>query len=142
MLTRRTWILLPVFVFCVLVISCGESESPAPAEDGGEPETFGLSDDEIVVDAGDEFLIEIRENPSVGDAWQLTQDPDPAVIEYVDEEFVSDDPEATGAGGETTLTFRATGSGSTKLELGNCYRCSDDQEEYTDTHTFDVTVEG
>ncbi|MBV6507348.1 MAG: hypothetical protein JJLCMIEE_00392 [Acidimicrobiales bacterium] len=133
--------LLPPLVIPLVLVGCGDSESPAPADNGDEPKSYGLSDDEIVVGNGDEFLIEIRENPSVGDAWQLIEDPDRAVVEFVDEEFVSDDPEATGAGGETTFTFRATGSGSTTLEMGNCYRCADDQEKYTDTHTFDVTVE-
>lgn len=57
---------------------------------GSEMHTFSESASEIRVEAGESFRIEIAGNPSVGDEWIVTGEPDPAVAELVDSGFDSD----------------------------------------------------
>jgi predicted secreted protein len=77
------------------------------------------------VEVGDELVIEVAENPSVGDAWEVTTPPDGSVARLVGDTYEADeaDPEMTGVGGTRSFTLEAVGAGETVVVVHNCYRC-------------------
>lgn len=77
------------------------------------------------VDVGDELVIEVAENPSVGDAWEVSTPPDGSVARLVGDAYEADeaDPEMTGVGGTRSFTLEAVGAGETEMVVHNCYRC-------------------
>lgn len=105
-------------------------------------------EDTAEVSVGGEVVIEVPENPSVGDNWQVDTAPDSAVARIVDDEFESDDPSGTrdGAGGVQRFTVEAIGEGETTIVLHNCYRCDadgntpPDEEEFAVDETFVISV--
>jgi predicted secreted protein len=99
----------------MLMASCGDGTA-----------TVSLSADGVTeAEVGDELVIELAENPSVGDAWQVTTPPDGSVARLVGDTYEADeaDPEMTGVGGTRSFTLEAIGSGETVLVVHNCYRC-------------------
>lgn len=74
---------------------------------------------------GEELVIEVAENPSVGDAWEISIPPDESVARVIGDTYVADevDREMTGVGGTRSFTFEAVGAGETQVVVHNCYRC-------------------
>ncbi len=87
---------------------------------GGDSGTERFEDpSSIEVDSGTEFEVALVSNPTTGYEWKLAKDPDPSIAEYVGSEYEPDpgNEDLVGGGGTQTLTFRATGAGTTTLEL-------------------------
>jgi predicted secreted protein len=105
-----------------------ETTEPADDDAGGEEAILDLEQTDVQVAVGDTVVVELEENASVGDDWELETEPDGAVLELVAESFDSDDPEADGAGGTVRFEFEAVGDGGTELTFANCYRCTSDGE--------------
>lgn len=62
-------------------------------------------------------------NSSIGDSWQLTAPPDPAVLADHGEHLDSDCAEGmVGCGGTLSWRFAAAGPGRTTIEFTYCYR--------------------
>ena len=97
-------------------------------------------------EVGEELVIRLSAEPGLGDAWQVAEPPDPAVVQVVDESSETDDPEVAGGLWEDVFTLEAVGEGRTTVVMHNCFRCDDEgntppeyAEEAVDiTYTFEV----
>lgn len=121
-----------------------EAEEPDDAdgvEDSDTPDELALTaDDEggtFAIQAGGTITVALEANPSTGHNWEM-DDPDPeaSLLEQAaDPSFESDDPEAVGAGGIMTYTFRAVDAGEMTLRM--VYIPPDGSEP---TKSFEVTL--
>jgi predicted secreted protein len=107
-----------------LWVFAGAPVMAACSSDGVTPVVFspaGVTEAEV----GDELVIEVAENPSVGDAWEVTTPPDGSVARLVGDAYEADegDSEATGVGGTRLRTVEAVGAGETAVVVHKCYRC-------------------
>lgn len=72
---------------------------------------------EITLEVGSQLVITLPGNPSTGYNWEV-KTIDAAIVGQVGEpQFVSDNTELVGAGGQLSLTFEALKAGSTTIEL-------------------------
>lgn len=110
---RMRWLLACVLALGA-VTGCSDDSGPAAVLEPGRT---------VAVDVGDEMIIEVPENASIGDDWRVSAPPDPAIARIVDEAYHADDPDATGSGGVRVYTLQAIGPGTTTVVLHNCYRC-------------------
>ena len=159
---RRSWArcgpLLGSFLLLVLIPAlvsspgCG-SDTPADTgsisstvttEESAAPESLQLTREDgggsFEILAGGTISIDLRANPSTGYFWEL-DDPDPeaSLLEQVREPtFESDNPDAMGAGGILTFTFRAVDRGEMIIKL--VYLAPEVGEAPTDTFQIDLTV--
>jgi inhibitor of cysteine peptidase len=100
------------------------------ADDGGSFE----------IQAGGTIELSLQANPSTGFAWEM-DDPDPeaSLLEQVGEPvFISDDPDAAGAGGIVTYTFRAVDRG--KMAVRMVYYPPDPTMDAATSFQVDLTV--
>jgi predicted secreted protein len=90
------------------------------------PGTLRLGEDRsgstIQAEPGQEIVVALDANSSVGYTWDLTTDPDEAVVRFVDETFEEDNPGAAGGGGMVRFRFEAVGPGTTELVISRDYR--------------------
>ena len=64
----------------------------------------------------DEIHLMLAETPSTGDVWQMANVASP-VLELVDDQFETGDPDVVGAPGVRHVAFRVSGTGSTRIRL-------------------------
>ena len=88
---------------------------------GCKPKAVQLTDadnnKEIPLEVGSQLVITLPGNPSTGYSWEV-KSMDAAILGVVGEpQFVSDNTNLVGAGGQLSLTFEALKAGSTTLEL-------------------------
>jgi len=110
-----------------------------PKEYDGENQS-----DPIEVEAGLEFAIVLKSNPTTGYSWQLAEPLDEDIVELVSSEFEKKTPEAgeeeiVGAPGEEVWTFEAIGEGNTEIEL-EYVRPWETDTPPEETKTFEVEV--
>ena len=100
----------------VLLGGCG-------GDDGAGVRTFDDPRAGIEVEAGQEFRIELRENPATGYLWRFAARPGAAVARYLGSDFQLEEggEERAGAGGTRTLRFRAVAAGQTEMVLRNVF---------------------
>ena len=118
---RRLAALLLATAALVFAAGCGEDD----AEEGldGDPAVKTKSFDDpkelISVAANSSFEIVLDSNPSTGYSWKFVGAPGDKIIDYIGTEYLPDKTKAgvAGAGGEDTLTFRATGAGKATIKL-------------------------
>jgi inhibitor of cysteine peptidase len=120
-----------------------QSTEPTPGETAA-PDSLQLTQEDdggsFDIQAGGTIGVALEANPSTGYAWEL-DDPDPeaSLIEQVGEPvFKSDDPEAVGAGGVLTFTFRAVDKGEMVIKL--VYLAPGVDEAPTKTFQIDLIV--
>lgn len=90
---------------------------------------------------GEALVVDFGEiNPSVGDAWVITREPDPAVLESGDERtrYLGEDGEA-GAPSEVSFRFAPVGIGTTVIEFEYQFRGSV-PEDLDDRKSAEITV--
>jgi inhibitor of cysteine peptidase len=92
-----------------LVAGCGD--------DGAK--TFRDPDGTLTVTAGEDFRVELEENPSTGYAWRFVQRPDPAVARLAGSSYEPEEGAGNraGAGGTRTFRFHAEAPGRTTMSL-------------------------
>ena len=134
---RCRWVaLLGVVASSLLAASCGGGGSAIDVTSGRVTRA----------EVGDELVIRLSAEPGLGDAWQVAEPPDPAVVRVVDESSETDDPEVAGGLWEDVFTLEAVGEGRTTVVMHNCFRCDDEgntpteyAEEAVDiTYTIEV----
>jgi predicted secreted protein len=124
--------LVPILlVLLLLAAACGDDSGGDDPED--QPDTTEAADEpaavltaeerDVQVEVGDTVLLELEENQSVGDLWEIAEEPDAAVLELVDDSYEIDDPETDGGGGTARFVFEAVGDGGTTFVMHNCFRC-------------------
>jgi predicted secreted protein len=143
---RRTPLLLaPVLL---LAGACGDDDvsiDDLEDEDRTADVVLDPSTTRAEVDVGDVVRIEVPENASVGDDWDISDPPSLQVVQVVGETYEPDDPEATGSGGTRIFALGAMGQGETEVTLRNCYRCDASGrpaggESFAETLRFEITV--
>jgi inhibitor of cysteine peptidase len=154
-LTRSGSILFVALVLCLaLATGCGGSDSPADtnpsastdttAGESTAPDSLRLAQEDdggsFEIQAGGTIELSLEANPSTGYAWEMDDaDPEASLIEQIGEPtFVSDNPDAMGAGGIITFTFRAVDRGEMVIRL--VYLSSGVADAPTETFQIDLTV--
>jgi predicted secreted protein len=137
-MTRQRWIALVVLVaigvgllVSVALVPWGDN---TPATDA--PAVYHQGDT-ISVAGGDEFVIALAANPSTGYSWTAGKNPD---VAYVSSRQVAGGSQP-GAPGTQELTFRATATGTSTLELAYA-RSFEPGVPPAKTAKFPVTVTG
>jgi inhibitor of cysteine peptidase len=122
----------------------GADQTGSTAEGTTVPASLTLSETDdggsFEIQAGGTIELSLQANPSTGFAWEM-DDPDPeaSLLEQVgDPVFISDNPDAAGAGGTVTYTFRAVDRGEMVVRM--VYYPPDPTMDPTDSFQIDLTV--
>lgn len=111
--------------------------------DGGSASVTVVGPGDVTLRVDGELTVALAANPTTGYTWEVSGAPDPAVLEQVGEpvyEATPTDTMVVGSGGVMTFQFRATGPGTTTVEL--VYRRPwEEGVEPVDTVIIDVTVD-
>jgi inhibitor of cysteine peptidase len=108
-----------------LLAACG-STSAAPKVEvscdtfGAQPTPFTYTADPIELAPGDTLTLSLCSNPTTGYSWADEVTFDDAVLSLTGrsfEEGADTDPPVVGGPGREALTFEATGSGTTTIEM-------------------------
>jgi hypothetical protein len=108
----------------------------APAE-----KTVSYTSSSVTLAPGEALVVDFGEiNPSVGDAWVVTQEPDPAVLGEGEERshYLGEDGQ-TGAPSEVSYRFEPEGKGTTVIKFEYQFRGSV-PEDAEDQKTAEITV--
>ncbi|WKZ37060.1 MAG: protease inhibitor I42 family protein [Anaerolineales bacterium] len=106
----------------------------------GGSDIFKISDPAKQLEAasGNEFKIIIAANVTTGYHWELVEELDESIVEFVSREYRPDQPITTGSGGVDVWTFKAVSAGETTITLG--YYPPSSGEEPEQTAVFSLTV--
>ncbi len=105
--------LLPLVVMAALLSACTHL-----ARKNG-PLTLGPADSgkTVTLVVGQVVTVRLASNPSTGYRWQTATEPDPQYLIVVDSGYDRPAENAPGASGQAWWKLRATGAGSTSIEL-------------------------
>jgi inhibitor of cysteine peptidase len=122
----------------------GDDQTGSTAEATTVPTSLTLTESDdggsFQIQAGGTIELSLQANPSTGFTWEM-DDPDPeaSLLEQVGEPvFISDDPDAAGAGGILTYTFRAVDRGEMVVRM--VYYPPDPTMDPTTSFQVDLTV--
>jgi len=110
--------------------------------------SFGRNDRTIRIDRTRTFLINLREDPGVGDAWTVRRRPDEALVRLVGDtgSFAQRNP-PPGSSGVRSYELQARDRrGRTTFVVKNCFRASGDcrvaanEEQFAEELTFTIIV--
>ena len=139
---RRSLVLVlgaSAFAGALALTGCSGADDPPPVT---VPYTAGTA----TIGVGETLVVDFGEiNPSIGDAWDLTQAPDEAVLSQGDVETTELNPGADGSGIELAYTFVGESAGTTTIGFTYSYRGDvGDENGRTDdpSPTIEVTVVG
>ena len=124
-----SYLLIPVVLATVLVGGCGGADVTVDETDNGSS---------IDLEVGQTLEVSLEENPSTGFAWNVTEEPDAAVIAPVEDDFDISDPYSDGAGGTRSLLFEAVAPGETEMLLD--YYFQTESDDVYETFSLTVTV--
>ena len=122
------------------------AESPAQANVTPRPDRptpsaaeLEVTDPEKTIEAvaGDEFTITLRTNPASGYHWELAEELNSNIVEYVWKDFVPTQPDLPNSSGKDVWRFKAVAPGETKIVLGYYMGMTEDSAEML---TFTVVV--
>lgn len=141
---RRVAPLLLAVAALVLAAGCGDDDADETLDGDPAVKTKSFDDprEPISVVANSSFEIVLDSNPSTGYSWKFAGAPGDRIIDYVGTEYLPDKTQAgvAGAGGEDTLTFRATGAGKATIKLE--YVGPGRDPEVGERRSIPVTVSG
>ncbi len=122
----------PVFllVASIALAACGNELSRLQISDPATP---------LEVTAGNEFTIVLESNPSTGYHWELVEELNSGVVQFVSRDYKGDEPAMPGSGGLEVWTFKALSTGEAQILLGY-YPPSNEPTDPQQTVTFTVTV--
>ncbi len=122
----------------------GDDQTGSTAEGTTVPGSLTLTEADdggsFEIQAGGTIELSLQANPSTGFAWEM-DDPDPeaSLLEQVGEPvFISDVPDAAGAAGTVTYTFRAVDRG--KMVVRMVYYPPDPTADPTTSFQVDLAV--
>jgi predicted secreted protein len=145
---RKQFFFLLLAVLCLSACRGAATATPgskAPVRIAGTPRpTFSAAELEITdpkktvaAAAGEEFTITIRTNPVSGYHWELAQELDAKLVQYVWKDFVPLQPDMPNSAGRDVWRFKALAPGETKIVLGYYVGMTEDSLEML---TFNVVV--
>lgn len=109
------------------------AETPNPLPEPSDPTQL------ITVKAGETFELVLPSNPSTGYHWDIITESDENILQFVEQNYVAEQPILAGSGGVEVWTFRAISAGDTTIELG--YYPPGDDTEPEETVIFSIQVE-
>ena len=93
----------------------------------------------VTVGPGDPFNLVLPANSSTGYRWNLVGELDANIVEFVEQNYISEQPVIPGSGGVDVWTFRGLNPGDTTIELG--YYPPSNTAEPEETVIFSIHVE-
>lgn len=108
---------------------------------GSGIKTFGVSDTNITVKNGEQFVIQLESNKTTGFQWGLSNALDATIVKKIKSSYtVKGGKNQVGAGGTEEWTFQAVRPGATKIVLGYS-RPFEQGKTAAKVVTFNVTVQ-
>lgn len=107
----------------------------------GAQKTVDYTDTSVSLSPGETLVVDFGFiNPSIGDEWIITAQPDATVLEEGRSSFDSGQPDPPpGSGGELVYRFAPVGSGTTTISFEYRYR-GEIPEDPDDQKTAEITV--
>lgn len=137
-MNRRAWVLLPILVLIVTLLSTIPALAHPPAAPNTNEIRVTAADDKgSVTLRGEVLVVSLESNPSTGYGWQV-EGLNTAVLNLVDENWVPNTPQLLGAPGTTRLRFAGVGRGQANLTLA--YR-RPWEKDAAPTRTFSILVQ-
>jgi len=134
-----------LWIATILVTGCATSSStPTPTlpPTAETPNTLPEPTDHtqlIIVTPGETFDLVVPSNPSTGYHWDIIPELDENIVQFVEQNYIAEQPVLPGSGGVDVWTFRAVNAGDTTVVLGYYPPGNDtDPEEHV---TFSIHVE-
>jgi inhibitor of cysteine peptidase len=125
---------LSICLFITILITACSKAKP-------QPEELVISDParNLEATAGTEFKIILDSNPSTGYHWEIGEDMDESIVQFISMGYEAGGLLAPGAGGTDIWIFKAIQPGETHITL-LYYPPSNEPVEPQQTVTFTVTV--
>jgi inhibitor of cysteine peptidase len=117
----------------LILTACGNDDA------GGAGTVYDQPGEQVTVEAGEQFTIELASNPSTGYTWQLAQPPGDQVA-LVDQDYEPEGDPRPGSSGFQRFVFEGMKVGTTELTF-SYLRPWETGVPPTDTATFPVSVE-
>lgn len=139
-------IIIIVVLAAVIVAGYFLARSSSTSEEngnGGEPAVNGNGGEavEFTVKAGENFLIELKSNPSTGYQWQTEYDETYLLLVehfYVPDTLPEGGEGVVGAGGVEKFDFRGLVPGATQITFSYAREW---EEEPIETKVYEITIE-
>ena len=93
----------------------------------------------VTVQAGETFELVVPANSSTGYRWDIIPELDESIVQFVEQNYISDQPVIPGSGGMDVWTFRAVSAGDTTVVLG--YYPPGNPNDPQEVVTFSIHVE-
>lgn len=93
----------------------------------------------ITVKAGGTFELVVPSNSSTGYRWNIVPELDERIVQFVEQNYIAEQPVIPGSGGVEVWTFRALNAGDTTVVLG--YYPPSNSNDPEEVVTFSIRVE-
>jgi predicted secreted protein len=93
----------------------------------------------ILAGPGETFDLLLPSNSSTGYHWEIIPELDVNIVEFVEQDYIPEEPVMPGSGGMDVWTFRAVSVGETTIVLG--YYPPGNATDPGETVTFSIRVE-
>jgi inhibitor of cysteine peptidase len=93
----------------------------------------------ILAGPGETFDLLLPSNSSTGYHWEIIPELDVNIVEFVEQDYIPEEPVMPGSGGMDVWTFRAVSVGETTIVLG--YYPPGNDTDPGETVTFSIRVE-
>ena len=115
------------------------TSAAAPAKPTIDPAELEITNpaNPIEVDAGKEFTITVRTNPFPDYHWEVAEQIDSSIVQYVWKDHVADNPSNSEVSGKDIWRFKAVAPGKTTITLGYYYA---DTDTTAKTEAFTIVV--
>lgn len=93
----------------------------------------------VTVKTGETFELVLPSNPSTGYHWDIIPELDENIVQFVEQNFIAEQPVIPGSGGVDVWTFRAVSTGDTTVVLG--YYPPGNPDDPQEVVAFSIRVE-
>ena len=132
---RLPGVLVLLFLLVAVVAACGDDDEGGG---GGGGKVYTQAGEQVTVQVGDEFTIELASTPSTGYSWELAEDPGDQV-QLVDHDYEAEGDAQPGSSGVQRFVFEGMKVGTTQLAFSYVRPWETDAAP-VDTAAFGVSV--